>query len=320
MARNNDISVDISGENFQSTVYAYENSGTTTTVNGDGNIVGSTTGDISGWNVGNTLNLDVSGGGRQSWSQLSNEGYQRLAEYRFGRDILALDKPLAAVTRNGSEIDFTATDGTKLAVETTDSSDTNFMVDLGKVAAVKIGQTYEGNVFTYQADTALFVGGVQFDAISVNGDAALDLNVQTENVEGVDASQSQGNVVARGSDLVDNVFASGLGYNTFFGGYYSNDTYISNMFGGITEVVWGAGGGSDQMVQSKETDRLNIANVTLAEIAFAGQFGDNFAIALTTGETFVMDGNKDRNVSVAGQEFHYSAATASWSSQQVENG
>lgn len=296
-----------------------------TTVNGDNNNVttniasGNMTGDLTGNVIGNTwgnfLNFDFGGWSPQRYDWF--DPFAGVTNYRATRgDVIGFaGRSLASVIRSGNAMQFYSADGSELTVSTEDTVDQAVSVDLGNGQALraKIGNTYEANAYTYEAGT-LFVGGQSTDVIVGGSNAGEEttINLQEQvGIEAVDSSASLGVNNLIGNEL-NNTFVGGAYYTRMWGGAFgSSDVFFGGS--GVNEVFFGAGGGFDIVYNSKETDRLNLMDTSLDQIAYAGQLDENyFAVSLKTGEAILLDGNKDRSIAVAGSEFHYEAASRSF--------
>lgn len=318
LAESDDIAIEtnVTGDNASVSTFAYENNGTN--VYGNGNVVGSNTGDISGnsFAIGNTLNFDSGGLSPQRYVSKPGEN-ATVQNYRSARgDVIGFEgKGFSGAYRDMNGITLQATDNTNFTVTTEDSVDTDVAVELdGQRVNAQIGQTNVDNRFKQRATTGFYLGGYGTDVIDVDGafgeNVSIDLGSQSSNVEGIDASSSTSNNIFIGSNGQSNFFLTGAGDNKAYGGLFSNDFFVSGA--GRSEFYFGVGGGVDTVLQSKSSDRLELFNVTLADISFAGQIENNYAVILNSGDAIVMDGNIDREIGLAGQTFQYSAATQSY--------
>lgn len=281
-------------QNITQNTFAYENNGLSF------NNIGSMFGNFFDFNTqGNNFR----------WSSLVDM-FGQVGGYNAPRgDVLGLDKPIADVQRDSTgTLGVTATDGSKLDVEVGTAVDENITVDLGAGPQnVKVGNSETDNKYSYDASTTAYVGpATQIDTIQVGAsqtaDVAIDLNRST-NIDNVDSSQTAANVAVTGANFINNQIAASAGRNVLYGGLGSNDTFWGNVAAtSFMELMFGIGSGSDVAYNTKETDLLNLRGTDLSQIGYAGQINEEFfGIQLTTGETLLVDGNKDRQILVQNQ-------------------
>ena len=290
----------------------------------DNNIIaGNDAATITGTAGNNNADLG-SGWGAKSYFYSAQEGFSNVFNYSSARgDIVGYGKSLASFSRNDYGLVLNSFDGTSLGIFTNESTDHAFNLEFGgQITRAKVAKSYEASSFT-QEDNTLIIGNAETqDTVNVYSSAweskYVNLNESYSSIEVVNGANVLGDFTAIGQDYNDSTLVGGSGNNSLWGGIGSNDIIDSGA--GATTIFYGQGNGTDIVANSKESDTLNLMGTTLDQIAFAGQISaDFFAVGLTSGETVYLDGNKNRTVVMQNQEYHYEAASASWSVSQVSS-
>ena len=146
-----------------------------------------------------------------------------------------------------------------------------YSTDGNSIGRAKVGNNNVGDVFTYNANTNIFIGGSSDNTLKVEdsrtnniwfdgsyGQNFLDINV-------VDASTSKGTNQIAGPNDKSVQIIGGEGKSTLWGGGgYFDDTLTG---GSGAETFWfGKYEGNDLIIGASDNDTINLLNITLNEV------------------------------------------------------
>ncbi len=197
------------------------------------------------------------------------------------------DGALKTATRAGNNLNFTMADGSTLRLSAGDNVDTavKYSTNAKNIYAAKIGNSDSANSFSYDKNVNYYLGAGA-DTLNVNsGDNEIWLAEGTfNNIAVVDASNSAGNNLMAG-DQANNKIVGGQGNSSLWGGSGGNDTLIG---GAGADVFWyGVNEGNDIIQNAGDNDAVNLYNVRLSDISYAGESGGNLIINTQAGSLTV---------------------------------
>ena len=202
-------------------------------------------------------------------------------------NVLYLQTSILSMRREGEFISFYSTDGTKLQVNSSASSDEiiQYTTDGKNVSYAKIGRANESNTFTYEDGVNFYQGGETVDVLNVTDYQSRNVwldgsqGIGFNNVNNINASSSTGNNTLAG-DSGNNQITAGSGKDTLWGGA-GEDTLIG---GDGENMFWyGKGDGSDVINNSSANDTVNLYNVNLSDITSVSYSGKIISLGLNGG-------------------------------------
>lgn len=201
-------------------------------------------------------------------------------------DVLDISGEISKITRSSGKLVFTVKNKGTLTVEAGTNTDKaiQYYNNSNKMTVAKFGNSTSANKFTYDSGVDFYFGGSKKDTLVASGKDDVEINLADEKFSGVeivDAKNSYGKNFLAG-DSAENKILGGKGTSTLWGGGgSSNDTLIG---GSGENIFWyGLGEGNDVIQSAKNSDTVNLYNVRLEDLTFAGASGNNLLLSTASG-------------------------------------
>ena len=297
------------------------------TGNSQSNFITASSGGSSLWGGGagdNTLR----GGNGSDMFWFTGSGNDVVQNFTTGRgynsDVLTFfGTSLSYISRTSSSMSFYSSNGTSFQVNNSSSIDEviQYSTDGQNISYAKVGRTGQSNVFTYTDGVNFYSGSTQTDFIKVTGYQSRNVwldgsqGVGYDGIENINAGDSSGNNQLVGN-YERNQITSGSGDDSLWGGAGAESDTLIGGNGGTNTYFYGMDNGNDVIVNSSESDFVNLFNVNLSDIYGAGMVGSNFVVQMNSGQSLLIQGqNGASNFVLADQSaWHYNHESHSWSS------
>ena len=160
--------------------------------------------------------------------------------------------------------------------------------DGNAISRAKVGDNNIENIFSYNSNTNMFVGGSSNNTLQVSDnrtnmiwfDGSYGQNFLGINV--IDASTSKGNNQLMGPNNLDMQIIGGEGQSTLWGGGgYFNDTLTG---GSGSESFWfGKYEGNDIINGAADSDTINLYNINLSDVTSTESISGGFKVGFENG-------------------------------------
>ncbi len=204
----------------------------------------------------------------------------------------------------------------QVKTDTTPNEIFQYSVDGENISYAKLGFQDAINTFVYESGVDFYSGGNFSDMLKVVEDAPREIYLNGErgvtyvNINDIDASESTGDNQLVGNSS-DNEIHAGSG-NTLLWGGGGNDSLFGGS--GFNTFWYGVNEGHDIIYNSNLDDTINLHNVSLSDIVFAKEIGDNMLINMADGGSLRIVGqNGASHFNLAdGSSYTYDRETHTW--------
>ena len=229
-----------------------------------------------------------------------------------------VDVNISSFERKNDYVSFDMGNGTSFQAQTSSSTDDIFQysTDGQNVHYAKLGMTNQDNSFNY-TDGVTYIGSTDHeDTLQLSTyDRNVDLNGgEYINIDNIDARNSSGTSYQRqliGNNSNNKIYAAKG--DLLWGGNGSSDDELYGGSGDNT-FYYGVGEGNDVIRQSVSTDKVDLYNVSLADISGYNYSGSSFELNMAGGQSLVIEGqNGASNFVLADRsEYSYNRRTDTW--------
>ena len=256
------------------------------------------------------------GSGKDVFYYEQGNGKDTVKKFTSGQtqksDVLVVKGKVSSITRNGSKITWSMSDGGSLAVEAGSKVDSAIQYKTSinsSTQSIKIGKTSSDNVFTYEAGVDAYLGGNKKNTLKVKSSANISLSDKAyTNITTLDASSSKGNNVLYG-DEKSNTIIGGKGSSTLWGGKGDIDDILQGGKGDNV-FIYGKGQGNDTIKNAKSTDILDLQSVRLSDIVSTEKTSKGWKMQIGS-EVLTITG-KLPTAQIAGSNYVFNTSTSSW--------
>ena len=194
---------------------------------------------------------------------------------------------LGDITRSVSSVYFEKANGTLNAyVGSNVDEPVQYSFDAKNISAVKIGNTDWGNAFTFDSNTATYIGGNSDDTLKINDDKRhniwLNIDEAYTSIEHIDASDATGTNILVGS-FDKSVIIGGSGHSSLWGGSTDDDTLIGG--DGAESFYYLHGNGNDVMQNVGSNDVVILLNINLDQFSTIGLDDKTLSFGFDDGNT-----------------------------------
>lgn len=320
-------------ENFSGTLIDLTNYPAVTTFDGEDSSSGLTI-------IGNSLNNSLRGsedGVNTIWGRSGNNtltfgsdysdaavfigmGNDTVTDFASNDRVLLAGAELSSVTRNGSTVSITATNGNTLTLQTDSNSglisysadnENFFNANIADLTAVTINYSKNANYYALAQEGTLIVSG-DSNEIHLDGSSGQGFF----NVKDIIAITATGNNILAG-DAKGNFIIGGTGGNSMWGG---SDTATDILVGNDgTDIFYvGKAEGNDAVVNASSADSVNLYDATLDDIILTDEDDGTIGIAFKSGNVITVQSTDDLSAKfnlADGSSYRFNHATKSWQTE-----
>ena len=222
--------------------------------------------------------------------------------------------------RESDFVNFHMADGTSFQAQNSSSANEaiQYSTDGVNVSYAKLGYADKNNTFTYDDGVNFYSGGEHTDVLQLNTYDSRNIwldgsqGVAYNNINNIDASQSSGNNQLAGNSE-DNEIYCGNGNDSLWGGMGDDNDVLYGGTGDNT-YFYGNNNGNDTIINSVQSDTVNLYDVSLTDIVSAGEVGQDFVVNMRGGNSLVIQGQQGASNFILSDRtaYNYNRESHSW--------
>ena len=273
-------------------------------------------------------NNSLIGGAARDQFWLMGEGNAIATDFVAGNgddsDVITFyNVELSGISRAGSQLNFTATNGSVLNLQTS-SDDGNgvflYSLDGNNIAGAKVGNDSDNSLTDDSSANYYYLpndGGTIYVYGDGRNDTWLDNSVGKYyfGITNITANNAGENILA--GNNYNNVIIGGSGSNSMWGGGGSEDDTLQG--GDGYNMFWyGQGEGNDVVTNAKESDVVNLYDINLSQITSAQVDGEKISFTVDNGNVLNVYNSSSVTPTfklASGEKYNYNRESSAW--QQV---
>ena len=227
---------------------------------------------------------------------------------------------ISSFRRESDFVNFHMADGTSFQMQNNSSENEviQYSTDGTNVSYAKLGYADRNNTFVYDDGVNFYSGGEHMDVLQLNTYDSRNIwldgsqGVTYNNINNIDASNSAGDNQLVGNSE-DNEITAGSGNDSLWGGAGDGNDVL---YGGEGDNVYfyGNNNGNDTIINSVQSDTVNLYDVSLTDIVSAGEVGQDFVVNMRGGNSLVIQGQQGASNFVLSDQtaYNYNRESHSW--------